>query len=204
MLPKFLIVKKNKFDNPQYIESNDGEHVQLNTNVFWSIKNPSIELQKYLNENCPNWKIYMCSAGTFALSHKASTAIKSEGFGQGALIILKFKSPVGDIWNLLVADNKIYVQPVQGSLDENESPVMGIVREAMEEVKIDLSKFTLIPVASYSFTGGNELVDCKWKCMTTCFVAFLQWDMVKHLFPNGLVSNQINIINASKLNLDLD
>lgn len=166
---------------------------------FWAIKSPDPSIIGSLNHYHPGWTMYTCSKGTFALSPKAATVIKPEGFGQGAVARICFKDPFGKTRFLVVADNKTYIQSPQGGVELGEEPEDGAKREALEEVRIDLSDTKLIPIARYSFPGGNELIDCTWPCSTHVFAAYLQWEEVKHLFPSGLVDNEYSLTIVSDL-----
>jgi len=197
---QFLVInKQNGFGDKQYVLSEElSSHDTISVGSiekgkFWSIKNPNSSLMKALDQHHPGWTMYECSGGLFALSPKAATVIKPEGFGQGAVARICFMDSFGKKRFLFVADNKIYIQSVQGGVELNEQPEEACKREAMEEVRIDLSKKHLVPIARYSYLGGNELIDCKWDCSAHVFAVYLSWDEVKHLFPNGVSDNEFSV-----------
>lgn len=207
------IARCNKFSQKQYSENSaeamnpdDGSvHLSLlKPELFWSIKNPSVGLQAYLNINLPGWKLYTCSSGTFALSPKAATVIKPEGFGQGVVLVIRFSDDLDNEYYLVIADNKIYVQSCQGGLEEGESFHKGAKREALEELALDLTGIELVEIAYYDFIGGNDLVNCAWPCVTKVFFAHLSWLKVKHLFPNGVLPDGVTIVPVSQYEFKLD
>lgn len=202
-LVKLSILKTNKFQDAQYVEDENGSLI-LDPKGFWTIKNPSDSMKKWILENIPGSTVYTCSSGQYILSPKASNVIKREGEGCGCAIRLRFSDSNGRKWCLMMADNKPYAQHVQGSMNESESEEECIIREAKEETGIDLSNKSLVRWAKYSFLGGNELVDCFWPVTTTVFFAMLEWKEVSHLFPNGLIDNKINIVDAKEYKFQLD
>lgn len=199
------INKVNSYNQRQYSISGDGsiELKSLKATDFWTIQNPE-EIVEDLNILFPGWQYYECSGGKFALSPRAATVIKPEGFGQGSVIVTRFKDEKNEQWYLFVADNKTYVQHLQGGVEIGETPVKGIIRETYEEAKIDISDVQLVEIAQYGFMGGNELVNCKWLCRSTVFFASLEWKKVEHLFPEGLDTGKINIVDVSSYSYKLD
>ena len=49
-----------------------------------------------------------------------------------------------------------------------------------------------------------ELIDHTYQNQVTVYVACLAWTQVKHLFPNGLILNDIGIVETSDLSFQLD
>lgn len=209
---ELFIIKKNNWGEPQLIEqpelkTNVTEKVNLfdlKSDGYWAIKNPSDNIKKLLDAKFPGWKMYKCSGGVFAISPKATTYFKDENSGHGSGTIIEFIDLKGEHWFLLVADNKPYISSSQGCAELNESYEHCAKREVMEETKINLSDVNLSEIASYDFMMRNELVDCAWKVVTKVFFAQLSWKFVSHLFVNGLISDQINIIDVKKLPFALD
>lgn len=201
---KLSVLKRNKFQNTQYVEDDNGTCDLPVTEVFWTIKSPSESLKDSILQLIPGATIYTCSSGEYILSPKASTVIKEEGAGSGCAIRLSFYDPNGKKWCLMSVDNKPYAQHVQGIMDKGETDEQCIIRETKEETNIDLSNKVLIKWAKYSFLGGNELVDCHWPVETNVFCATLQWNDVSHLFPHPLVDNTINIVNVDEYDFKLD
>ena len=79
---KLSSAKINKYGNVQYIECDRGDILisAIHPDNFWSIIDPSRSVQDYLTIQMPKRKLYTCTSGTFALSPKAASAIKPEGF----------------------------------------------------------------------------------------------------------------------------
>lgn len=205
---KIAVESESKSESESESKSESKSIESLEPQDFWSIRLNdsvvSVSISQILDKNFPGWSLYTCSNGSFILSPKATTVIKPEGCGLGVAIIIIFESPTGKRYNLLMADNKTYIQNIQGGLELGEDHIVGIKREVMEEAYIDLSESTLVKVASYSFFNRNELIDCGWSYTTTVYFAYLSWEKVKHLFPNGILENDVTIVTETSLPFRLD
>ena len=121
---KLSISKRNKFQDIQYIEDDNGIFdlsVLERSGSIWTIKNPSHSIKNSMRDTIPGSTIYICSSGEYILSPKASCVIKQEGDGRGCAIRLRFADPNGNHWCLMVVDNKPYAQHVQGAMDKGET-----------------------------------------------------------------------------------
>jgi 8-oxo-dGTP pyrophosphatase MutT (NUDIX family) len=212
--------KKTTYGEFQYetvYGSSAADFSMLNPKLGWSIIIPQegqfkekeiLSLFSYLNGNCAGWTNYYCSAGHFILSPILSKVIKPEGDGQGCAILIEFQDNNGNMCDLLMSDNKDYLQNTQGMMEMRQGTMETkeecIKREVFEELKIDLSSLDLVEVGSYGFYKDVPLVNCGWWCYTTIFFASLSWDKVEHLFPDGLMANHITVVFSCRYDFSLD
>ena len=200
------VVKKNAYGNPQLTEmkTKNTEKVNfydLKKNEYWSIKDPSDNVRYLLQTYFSNHSIYECKGVIFAISPEAAKFFKSENTGHGSGIVIEFVDLLNNHWYLLISDDKHYISNVQGTAECNETFEECLKREVKEETQIDISDIVPVPIASYTFTYRNALVDCEYEVVSQIYYVLLQWDRVTHLFKKELISGEINIINADELDL---
>lgn len=205
---KLYVTKRNNYGNPQMSEkAGNGDVIyllSLKQDEYWSIKDPSDSIKNVLQCTHPGYTIYTCSGGTFAISPIASTFYKPETNNYGSGIVIEFLDDNEDSWFLLISDDKPYIANIQGCAENNETFEECIKREVLEETDIYLCDIRPTLIAEYSFTYKNALVDCEYDVVSKIFYARLSYNRVHHLFPNGLVSHQINIVDVASLQIKLD
>lgn len=206
MLKKLEILKKNKFGDPQYVESDNDEHGQVDWESlpiegFWSVKNPSAELSESLTTKFGGVNRKYGDT-QFILSKKAALNIAEEGFGYASAVVVSFKYEE-HVYYLFVTDNKHYVQNCQRATENGEDQFQCAIRELQEELRITASPHELEYAGYWSFFNTNELIDYTRSSYTTAFRLTLPFERVSHLFPNGL-KNPMECIKVSDLAFDLN
>ncbi len=206
MSKKLEILKKNKFGDPQYVESDNDEHGQVDWESlpiegFWSVKNPSAELSESLTTKFGGVNRKYGDT-RFVLSEKAALNIAKEGHGYGSAVVVSFKYE-GYVYYLFVTDNKHYAQTCQGAAENGEDQTQCAIRELEEELRITASPHELEHVGYWSFSDTNELIDYTRSSSTTAFRLVLPFERVSHLFPNGL-NSPMECVKVSDLALDLN
>jgi 8-oxo-dGTP pyrophosphatase MutT (NUDIX family) len=186
MYPLYII-KKNSHGNPQLTETKiDGAEklnfYDLKANAYWAIKDPSDNVRYLLQTYFSKHSIYECKGDVFAISPEAAKFFKPENTGHGSGVVIEFIDLYDDHWYLLISDDKHYISNVQGTAEGNETFEECIKREVKEETQIDISDIEPVPIASYTFTYRNALVDCEYEVVSQIYYVLLPWDRVKHLF----------------------
>jgi dsRNA-specific ribonuclease/8-oxo-dGTP pyrophosphatase MutT (NUDIX family) len=209
------VIKRNNYGNPQLSETlplfsglvicaDQIPISSLKSNEYWSIKEPSDSIRNIVDELHPKSSIYQCNGINFLISPVASQFYKPENSGYGSGIVIEFIDKNAEKWFLLISDDKHYIANVQGCSEGKETYEECIKREVFEETAIDLKNITPIPIARYGFVYKNALVDCEYEVKSEMFFVQLPYSKVSHLFPNGLKSNQINIVDVNTLPFLLD
>ena len=201
----FLVLnKQNKFGGKQYVctykKTQDTISIEsLLSYESWSIKSPNLLVIKSLDKHHPGWGKYTNSKhDIFALSPRAAATFYI-GYGQATATRVCFKDPFGKSRFIVVSDNKHHMQNIQGGTKSGEAPFMACKRQVLEKINVDLKKQHFVPIGGYSYLIDNALIEDSWQCLTFVFAIYLNWDNVKHLFPNGLVENEYSVTIISDL-----
>jgi len=178
----------NKFGDIQYIETELQTESSVNVkdldwNKFWTIKNPSQNLKQVLFE--ANRRKY--GENEYIMSIDAFNKIPSFGSGSGAVCVLSFDhEETGDKWFILTADNKPYFMNSGGQGEPNESFDDCVVREVMEELKLELKETPPTLFAEFGFKYSNPLVDSSWETKTYCYHQHVNQSDIQHLILERL------------------
>lgn len=122
-----MIIKANKFGDFQYDGQMLPNEMDINPTKIWTIKNPNQAVIDYFYD----FEQREYNGVNYILSPKASEVIPYPGqeYNGSACIIYT------EDYFILVADNKPYMQNVQGMKSKDETrPVDTIVREINEEI----------------------------------------------------------------------
>jgi 8-oxo-dGTP pyrophosphatase MutT (NUDIX family) len=138
------------------------------------------------------------------MSKMAFEKIKPDGFNDGEVCVIEFEYN-SERFYLFTIDNKPYIQNVQGCKEPSDT-VLGdcIIRELMEEISLVTTKDKLKEIGYWSFLEENTIVDKSVSSRSVVFYMYTDYENIKHLFPNGIKNNAINIVDAKDIQIKLD
>lgn len=200
---KMLSVKcQNKFGNLCYIENPDGDikYSDLQSNVIWTIENPSSELLEMVESEEHIIETYN---GVTYLTTKFAKS-KFPTTSNGSACVIRLRDDTGKMWFMLVSDNKHYIQNCcGGSLSESESPSNTMIRELQEELNICVSSDRLKIIGSWGFMNVNPVINLNKENITTLFMIDLNMNDISHLCTT-MHEEDYFVINANDLECKLD
>jgi 8-oxo-dGTP pyrophosphatase MutT (NUDIX family) len=191
------ILKRNKFGNPMYgISQNDNSNdektpLPSDNDGVWTILNPNSDIIKLY----PDCEIRQYGSNKLLMSKCASDKIQKPYNHDGAALVISFVYN-GIKYFILVADNKPYLQNVQGGMidDDKMDPRLCAVRELMEELNITINTDMLTYIGKYGFIYKNDIIgDYAHPATTHVFKINLKFEDVQHLIQHELNPNDTNI-----------
>lgn len=197
------VFSKNKFGDICYEENDTGTMIKLDIliNTFCTIKEPSENIRGLLN-TIDGSDIREYGGVSFWLSPLSVPIIPIEGDVEGAAVLLIVVHE-SQKYVICVSDNKPYVQLPQGKRENTDSSLIEtIIREVKEELNVDLSESIIEQIGKWSYSYTNTIVHTSnWKWRTVLFASVINYDVISHLFPNGILENEITISEYTE-NLD--
>lgn len=156
------IIKTNKFGDYQYDGQNLPNIMEIDPTKIWTIKNPTQTVIDYLY----NYEQREYNSVNYILSPKASEVIPypNQEYNGCACIIYT------DDHVILVADNKPYMQNVQGMKSKNETrSIDTIMRKINEEIGLDMKYYRFVKIGEWSFNNVVDLVDSVFESKTIVY-----------------------------------
>lgn len=198
----------NEFGSHQYVQDRYGDIMiaDLDPNDFWSIKDPSDELIEYMDDYFQGGVRYY-NDHRYLLSKKAYNNIPENTSSNGAVCILSFQDPdTAKQYFIVTGDNKSYLMNCGGGGLVGETFEETAVREVWEELHISLSLSLnqLEPIAEWSNTYYNELVETEFTYTTQCFYVELSYPSVSHLISEIDPSAAYQVFNVRDNKYPLD